>query len=61
MSCVFLAKPDLQHAADAVAFRVLTVGPEINHSSILFEREMTKMMIDIWKIEAFRGDWKAFV
>jgi len=37
------------------------VGLEINHFTILFEREMTKTMIDIHKIEAFRGDWKAFV
>jgi hypothetical protein len=51
----------LQNAANAVAFRVSTVGLEINHFTILFEREMTKTMIDICKIEAFRGDWKAFV
>jgi hypothetical protein len=58
---VFLAKPELQHAAKAVAFRVSTVGLEINHFTILFEREMTKTMIDICKIEVFRGGWKAFV
>jgi len=46
-SCVFLAKPELQHAADAVAFRVSTVGLEISHFTILFKREMTKTMIDI--------------
>jgi hypothetical protein len=51
----------LQHAADAVALRASTVGLEINHFTILFEREMTKTMIDIRKIEVFRGDWKAFV
>jgi len=60
-SCIFLAKPELQHAADAVAFRVSTVGLEISHFTILFKGEMTKTMIDICKIEAFRGDWKAFV
>jgi hypothetical protein len=51
----------LQHAAYAVAFRASTVGQEINHFTILFEREMTKTMIDILEIEAFGGDWKAFV
>jgi hypothetical protein len=51
----------LQHAADAVAFRVSTLGLEINHFTISFEREMTKTMIDICKIDTFRGNWKAFV
>ena len=60
-SYAFLAKPELQHAAYALAFRVSTVGLEINHFTILFQREMTKTMIDIPKIEAFGTDWKAFV
>jgi hypothetical protein len=51
----------LQHAAYALAFRVSTVGLEINHFTILFQREMTKTMIDIPEIEAFGTDWKAFV
>ncbi len=60
-SFVFLAKPELQYAAYAVASRVSTVSLEINHFTILCAREMTKAMIDIREIETFHSDWKALV